>query len=264
LSRQYHIECDVGDVAPYVLLPGDPHRVPLVAALWDESHKVAENREHATYTGTYKGMPITCTSTGMGCPSTAIAIEELARCGAKTFLRMGTCAGIASYVNPGDITIFDSACRFEGTTKQYVPVEYPAVAHHEIVEAAIHTVKRMDIPYHVGTSRCVDALYANRPDANTSYNGFHQHNWDYFLDDLAKANVIAGDMESSAVMVLSRLFGLRGGALCVCVTSLTAEYAKGGELDLSKVSYHGDKISLLTRVAVNVMYQIYQNDQKNN
>jgi len=264
MSRQYHIECDVGDVAPYVLLPGDPHRVPLVAALWDESHKVAENREHVTYTGTYKGMPITCTSTGMGSPSTAIAIEELARCGAKTFLRMGTSAGIASYVNPGDITIFDSACRFEGTTKQYVPVEYPAVAHHEIVEAAIQTVKRMDIPYHVGTSRCVDALYADRPDANTSYNGFHQHNWDYFLDDLAKANVIAGDMESSAVMVLSRLFGLRGGALCVCVTSLTAEYAKGGELDLSKVPYHGDNISLLTQVAVNVMYQIYQNDQKNN
>lgn len=260
MAKQYHIECDKGDVAPYVLLPGDPHRVPMVAALWDEAHKVAENRELVTYTGTYKGMPISCTSTGMGCPSTAIAVEELARCGATTFLRMGTSAAIADYVHPGDITIFDSACRFDGTTKQYVPVEYPAVADHEIVEAAIQTVRRMGLPYHVGTSRCVDALYAMRPDPATSFNHYHQSNWDAFLPDLAKANVIAGDMESSAVLVLSRLFGLRGGALCVCVASLTDN---GGRLDMGSIQYHGDKIDLLNRTAVETLYQLYCSDQQN-
>ena len=106
-DRMYHIATLPEEVAPYVLLPGDPHRVPKMAALWDEARFIADNREHTTYTGTYKGMPITCTSTGMGCPSTAIAIEELARCGAKTLMRMGTCAGICQQVQRGDFVIFD-------------------------------------------------------------------------------------------------------------------------------------------------------------
>lgn len=261
MAKQYHIECDVGDIAPYVLLPGDPHRVSKVAALWDEAHKVAENREHVTYTGVYRGMPISCTSTGMGCPSTAIAIEELARCGAKTFLRMGTTAGISSKARFGDIIIFDSACRFDGTTKQYVRVEYPAAADHEVVEAAIQTMERYGLTYHVGTSRCVDALYADRPDPNTSFGGYHQSNWDNFLQDLERARVIAGEMESSAVLVLSRLFGLRGGAICVCVGSLTDQYKKGKTLDVSKMTYHGAaNIDLLNRTACEVIHQIYEND----
>lgn len=107
MSLMYHLKTTEEDVAPYVLLPGDPKRVPLVAGLWDEAKLIADNREHVTYTGKYKGMPISCTSTGMGCPSTAIAVEELARCGAKTFLRMGTCAAIQDFLKPGDIAIFD-------------------------------------------------------------------------------------------------------------------------------------------------------------
>jgi uridine phosphorylase len=261
MSLQYHIKASAEDIAPYVLLPGDPHRVPLVASLWDEARKIADNREHITYTGTYKGMPITCTSTGMGCPSTAIAVEELARCGAKTLLRMGTSAGISSKVKRGDITIFDSACRFEGTTKCYVPPEYPAVADHEIVEASIQVAKRMGLPYHVGTSRCIDALFSNRPDPNTSFNGYRRHDWDYFLSDLQNMNVIAGEMESAAVMVLSRIFGLRGGALCICLASLTQPNQEGKELDVSSISYDGGSIGLLNKVAVETMYQIYLNDQ---
>jgi len=259
---QYHIKTRTEDVAPYVLLPGDPHRVPLVAQLWDEARFVADNREHVTYTGTYKGMPITCTSTGMGCPSTAIAVEELARCGATTLLRMGTCAAIAKNVLEGDFTIFDSACRFEGTTKCYAPPEYPAVSHHEVVRAAIEVVKRMDIPYHVGTSRCIDGLYTNRPDHNTSFGGYRRHEWDYFLSDLQKMNVIAGEMESAAVMVLSRLFGLRGGALCICVTSLTRAFEEGGELDVNAIPYGGKAIESLNLIACETMYQIYLNDKK--
>jgi uridine phosphorylase len=259
-KKQYHTHTTSHDVAPYVLLPGDPHRVPLVAELWDEAHFVADNREHVTYTGIYRGMPITCTSTGMGCPSTAIAIEELARCGATTFLRMGTSAGILSTVKPGDLTIFDSACRFEGTTKCYAPVEYPAVAHHEIVQAAIEVAKESNLRYHVGTSRCIDALYSNRPDPNCSFNGYRRHEWDYFLSDLKNMNVIAGEMESSAVMVLSRLFGLRGGAVCICVTSLTKDFDTGGQLEITDIQYGGDTIALLNKTACDIMYHLYQND----
>lgn len=262
MSLMYHLKTTESDVAPYVLLPGDPKRVPLVASLWDEAHKVADNREHVTYTGKYKGMPITCTSTGMGCPSTAIAIEELARCGAKTFLRMGTCGSIMDTVHKGDIVIFDSACRFEGTSRQYVPEAYPAVAHHEIVRASIETAEKMGIPYHVGTSRCVDALFTNRPEINTSFGNYHPHNWDYFLDDMKQMKVLAGDMESSIVMVLSRIFGLRGGALCVCVTSLTKQFEQGGSFDYEKdISYTPDNVSKLNLIACEAMYQIYSNDQ---
>jgi uridine phosphorylase len=262
MEQMYHIKTTRADVAPYVLLPGDPHRVPLVAKLWDEAHFIADNREHVTYTGTYKGMPVTCTSTGMGCPSAAIAVEELARCGAKTLLRMGTCGGIAKNVYPGDLVIFDSACRFEGTTKCYVPTEYPAVADHEIVEGAIQVAKKMNIPYHVGISRCIDGLYTNRPEKNTSFGDYHPHSWDSFLSDLQQMNVIAGDMEGAAIMVLSRLFRIRGGALCICVTSLTEAFEKGEEFDYGKINYGGSNIENLNKIALETLYQIYLNDQK--
>ena len=263
MALMYHIKTTEKDIAPYVLLPGDPKRVPLVAQLWDKAKLIADNREHVTYTGIYKGMPITCTSTGMGCPSTAIAIEELARCGAKTFLRMGTCAGIQEYIKKGDIAIFDSACRFEGTSRQYVPMEYPAVAHHEIVQAAIETAKKLQLTYHVGTSRTSDALFANRPEPDSSFSGYHRHDWDYFLGDLKQMKVLAGDMESSIVMILSRIFGLRGGSLCVCVTNLLKQFEEGGSFDYEKdISYSKDNVEKLNYIACETIRQIYLNDNK--
>lgn len=261
-NRMYHIATLPEEVAPYVLLPGDPHRVSLMAQLWDEAHFIADNREHVTYTGTYKGMPITCTSTGMGCPSTAIAVEELAQCGAKTLMRMGTCAGISEKVQRGDFVIFDSACRFEGTTQQYIYKEYPAVAHHEIIRAAIEVAERKRVNYHVGTSRCVDALYPWRAGANPCFGGYGQEDWKQRMPSMDRAGVIAGDMESAAVMVLSRLFGLRGGCVCMCATNLMNAYRAGGQLDINSIEYGGDLIADLNMMALETMYQIYLNDQK--
>ena len=261
-GRMHHIAALPEEVAPYVLLPGDPHRVAKVAALWDEARFIADNREHVTYTGTYKGMPITCTSTGMGCPSTAIAVEELARCGAQTLMRMGTCGGINEKVQRGDFVIFDSACRFEGTTRLYAPVEYPAVAHHEVVQAAIQVARREGVNFHVGTSRCIDAIFTNRPDPNTSFGGYRLHSWDYFMEDLERMNVIAGDMESAAVMVLSRLFGLRAGCVCMCAANLLNASRSGGQTDFNDIGYGGDLEDALNRLALETMYQIYLNDQK--
>ena len=128
MSLQYHLKCKSGDIAPYVLLPGDPGRVEVVASFWDQAEKIAQNREYVTYTGTYKGAPISCTSTGIGCPSTAIALEELARIGAKTFIRIGTCGTYQDHIAVGDIAIFDSAMRLDGASHRYAPPEYPAVA----------------------------------------------------------------------------------------------------------------------------------------
>lgn len=263
MAKQYHIQCTESDVAPYVLLPGDPHRVEKVAKLMDNAHFVAENREHVTWTGLYKGMPVTCTSTGMGCPSTAIAIEELARCGAKTFLRMGTCLGIADNVQMGDVVIFDSACRFEGTTRCYAPIEYPAVADHQVVEGCISASKRLNVPYHVGTSRCIDGCFTNRPEKTTSFGGYRLHAWDDFVDDLRAMKVIAGEMESSAVMVLSRLFGLRGGALCICLAHMFKQNeGKKENLDFNTISYNNDFIARLNKIALESLYAIFENDMK--
>ena len=263
MEPMYHIRTTDQNVAPYVLLPGDPHRVPLVAAKWDTAEKIADNREHVTYTGTYKGMPITCTSTGMGCPSTAIAIEELARCGAKTLVRMGTGAAIPPEINVGDMLIIDSAYRADGTTKMYVPEGYPAVADHDIVEAMIQVAKNSGVPYHVGTSYCRDALYSNRANKNTSFGGYHPHDWDHFFEDLQQTKTMTQDMESAAVLVLSRLFGLRGGVILVNVVNFAFTDTKEKASAFSKdVHYTTDNVDRLCSMANEVMYQIYLNDQK--
>ncbi len=158
MALQYHTKLNTGDVAPYVLLPGDPKRVQVVASYWDEAHQVADNREHVTYTGTYKGMPISCTSTGMGCPSTAIAMEELARTGARTFLRIGTCGTFQDFIKNGDIIVFDSACRYDGTTDLYAPPEYPAAAHYQVINACVAAMEEAQYFYHVGTTRTADTF----------------------------------------------------------------------------------------------------------
>jgi uridine phosphorylase len=137
VARQYHIQLDEGDVAPTVLLPGDPGRVEVVARLWDEARHVATNREYVTWTGTYRGVPVSCTSTGIGAPSTSIAVEELARVGATTFLRIGTCGTFLDHVQVGDMAIFDSAVRLDGASRAYAPIEFPAVASHDVVTACI-------------------------------------------------------------------------------------------------------------------------------
>ena len=263
MDPMYHIQATDQNIAPYVLLPGDPHRVPIVASKWDTAEKIADNREHVTYTGTYKGMPITCTSTGMGCPSTAIAVEELARCGAKTIIRMGTGAAIQPHINSGDILILDSAYRDDGTTRMYVPEGYPAVADHVVVESMIQTVKEMGLPYYVGTSYCRDALYTNRANVNTSFGGYHPHSWDTFMDDLVQTKTMTMDMESAVVLVLARLFGLRGGAFLVNVMNFSKSDTKDKAANFSREAKYSTKnIDRLCSVANEIMYHLYQRDQK--
>jgi len=177
MSVQYHLKLAPGDVAPYVLLPGDPGRVPLVASLWDESREVASNREYVTFTGTYRGVPISCTSTGIGCPSTAIAMEELARVGATTFVRIGTCGTFQDRVRNGDMAIFDSATRYDGASRLYAPLEFPAVADHEIVDASIAAGEALGYPFHVGTTRSADTFYAMHPRPGSSFNHYWQAAW---------------------------------------------------------------------------------------
>ena len=200
--------------------------MPVVASFWDEAHLVADSREHVTYTGTYKGMPISCTSTGMGCPSTAIAMEELARVGAKTFLRIGTCGTFQDFIRNGDLIVFDSACRYDGTSKIYAPLEYPAAAHYQVVQACADAIRELGFPCHIGTTRSADTFFACHPRPGSSFNGYWQSSWATHFEDLKRMNVYGAEMEASIVLVLGRLWGLRAGGMayawitcCMCPTA---------------------------------------------
>lgn len=208
-SLQYHIKCGRGDVARYVLLPGDPGRVKLIASFWDEAHKVAENRQYVTYTGKIAGVDISSTSTGIGGPGTAIAVEELARCGADTFIRVGTCGGYRQDQRLGDIAIATAAVRWEGTTRQYVAIEYPAFGTPEVVMALIEAAEASGTDYHVGITKSDDILYSG-----ISFGGYSQTWMRNIEADFMRANVISAEQEASTIFTLASLFKLRAGCIC--------------------------------------------------
>ena len=259
---QYHVKLVEGDVAPYVLLPGDPKRVEVVASFWDEAHKIADNREYITYTGVYKGAPISCTSTGIGCPSTSIAMEELARVGATTFIRIGTCGAYQDNINIGDIGIFDSAARYDGASHLYAPPQFPAVATHEIISACIQAGKNLGYPYHVGTTRSADAFYAKGPHAGSSFNDFRQSDWDNHLNDIRRLNILFGEMEASVIFVLARVWGLRAGGISVVLDNaieIEELTKKQGEYNPAKLFSHSkdniEKLSLMGSEAVRILFE---------
>ena len=229
MSLQYHVKLAPGDVAPYVLLPGDPGRVPVVASYWDEAREVDRNREYVTYTGTYRGAPISCTSTGIGAPSTAIALEELARVGATTFVRIGTCGSLQARARVGDLAIFDSAARYDGASRLYAPLEFPAVADHGVVTAAIEAAGGLGVTHHVGTTLSTDVFYT--PQEGVAFGGYHQSWARETYEDARRQNALAAEMESSVVMVLARIWGLRGGAMAVVSDDVFAMVDEAGAFD---------------------------------
>lgn len=263
MSKQYHIQLDEGDCAPYVLLPGDPGRVSQVAELWEESHKVAENREYVTYSGLYKGMPITCTSTGIGATSTAIAMEELARVGAKTFLRIGTCGTFQDQVKNGDIIIFDSAARYDGASRAYAPLEFPAVAHYDVVKACIQAAELLEIPHHVGTTRTHDGLYARQPKPGGSFNNYWQSEWANHYEDLKRNNIVASENEAAVILVQAKLWGLRAGGMAVSVINVIKPSENEGSYDPQKdFDQSSQSIKRLALLGSETLKLLYEMDQK--
>jgi len=259
---QYHVKLRPGDVAPYVLLPGDPGRVPFVAKFWDEAEKIAENREYVTYTGTYKRVPISCTSTGIGCPSTAIALEELARVGATTFIRIGTCGTFQEYVANGDIVIFDSAMRYDGASHLYAPPEFPAVASHEVVRACIEAGEQLDTVCHVGTTRSADTFYACHPRPGSSFNSFWQSNWREHFEDLKRLNVVAAEMEASIILVLARAWGLRAGGISVVIDNVLKLTGDDGHFDpQAEFAHTEENVARLCRMGCEVVRILSEYDQ---
>ena len=166
ISRQYHIQVAKGEVGRYVIMPGDPGRCEKIAEYLENPVLVASNREFTTYTGMLDGEKVSVTSTGIGGPSAAIAMEELVRCGADTFVRIGTCGGMQPEVKSGDIVIATGSIRMEGTSKEYAPIEYPAVANLEVTNALVQAAKEDGCTWHTGVVQSKDAFYGqHEPEA---------------------------------------------------------------------------------------------------
>jgi uridine phosphorylase len=210
---QYHIRCRPGDVGDAVLLPGDPGRVEAIARQLDGARLIANNREFTTYTGRLDGRPVSVTSTGIGSPSTAIAVEELAAIGAKTFIRVGTTGSIQTGVGFGDLVVATAAVRDEGTTPAYIPPGYPAVADHRLVAAMLTAGERRGFRLHAGVVRSHDALY---PDLHAAAMP-RQDELQAAASMWQRAGVICNDMETSTILTLCGLRGLHGGSVLMVV-----------------------------------------------
>lgn len=211
---QPHIKCKKGDVAKIVLIPGDPARVKEIVKYWDEAQEIANNREFLTYTGKYKGIDVSATSTGIGGPSASIAIEELANIGAEIFIRIGTCGALRDNINPGDLIIPYAAVRAEGTTKEYIDPEFPAVADFDVTKCLEESAKELNFKYFKGIDRCHDAFYEhidNMLKWGNFYKDKRMSKWNYPL--------ISSEMECSTVFLVSMLRGLRAGAVLAVNTT---------------------------------------------
>jgi uridine phosphorylase len=228
-DEQYHLAVGPGDVADSVLLPGDPERVPIITDQWDDHAAVAEHREYRTATGTYEGTPISVTSTGIGAPSAAIAVEELARVDAETLIRVGSCGAIQADIDVGDLVIARGAVRQEGTSDEYVREAYPAVADHAVVAALIAAAEDLGYDYHVGLVASTDSFYAGQ--SRPGFGGFEASGSADRIAALQAANVDAFEMEASAILTLASLYGLRAGAVCaVYANRVTGEFRTEGQV----------------------------------
>jgi len=244
-DTQYHLDLRPGDVAEAVLLPGDPDRVDTIADCWDEATAVADHREYRTATGRHEGTAISATSTGIGSPSAAIAVEELARVGAETLVRVGSCGAIQPETDIGDLLITTGAVRQEGTSEEYVRPDYPAVADHAVVAALVAAAEDLGHDYHLGVTASTDSFYAGQ--SRAGFEGFRAAGADDRLDELQAAGVLGFEMEASAILTLAGLYGLRAGAVCtVYADRTTGEFRTADDQRAARVASRA--VSLLAEM----------------
>lgn len=205
---QYHLQIRPGDVGKYVILPGDPKRCAKIAAHFEDAKLIADSREFVTYTGYLDGEKVSVTSTGIGGPSASIAMEELVRCGADTFIRVGTCGGMALDVKGGDIVIATGAIRMEGTSKEYAPIEFPAVADLAIANALVCAAKKLHYTCHTGVVQCKDAFYGQHEPEKMPVSYELQNKWEAWM----RLGCKASEMESAALFVVASHLGVRCGS----------------------------------------------------
>lgn len=214
-SRQYHIQVAKGEVGRYVILPGDPKRCAKIARYFDDPVLIADNREYITYTGTIDGVKVSVTSTGIGGPSAAIALEELANCGADTFIRVGTCGGMQEEVLSGDLVIASGAIRRDGTSREYAPIEYPAVSDYGILTALYEAARNLDMRSHIGVVHCKDAFYGQHNPELLPQSGILLQKWDAYLN----MGCLASEMESATLFIVGNYRKVRTGTILLVMAN---------------------------------------------
>jgi uridine phosphorylase len=212
-ERKYHVGLAPGEVGAYVLYPGDPARTAVIAEFLDGAREVAFNREYRTFTGTVDGAAVSAVSSGMGGPSVAVGMEELRELGVHTFLRVGTCGGAQPQIKVGDLVIATGAVRTEGTADAYVPKEFPAIAHYDVVTALLEAARAEAAPHHLGIIRGVDALYSDLLPDSMPDPARHRDE----LQAWSRAGVLANDMESATLFTVAAVRRVRAGSLLLCV-----------------------------------------------
>lgn len=238
-GKQYHTGVGPQDIGRYVILPGDPKRCAKIAEHFDNPVLIADSREYVTYTGTIDGVKVSVTSTGIGGPSAAIAIEELSKCGADTFLRVGTCGGMQEHVLGGDIVIASGAIRMEGTSREYAPIEYPAVPDVKIMNAMIRAAERKGIRHHVGVVQCKDSFFGQHEPEVMPVSYELQNKWEAWI----RMGCLASEMESAALFIAGSFLRVRVASCFLVVAN--QERAKKG---LSNEQVHDTELAITTAV----------------
>ena len=218
-SRQYHIQVAAGEVGRYVILPGDPKRCEAIARHFENPMLIADHREYVTYTGTLDGVPVSVCSTGIGGPSAAIALEELTQCGADTFLRVGTCGGMQRNVLSGDLVVATGAIRMEGTSKEYAPIEYPAVPDLEVTLALRDAARRLGLRCHAGVVECKDSFYGQHSPERMPVSYALQNKWRAWL----RMGALASEMESAALFIAGAYLRVRVGSVLLVMANQERE-----------------------------------------
>lgn len=217
-ERPVHLGATAEDVGGYAIIAGDPGRIPAIAALFEDPREVSTARGFAIWTGTLFGVKVSAVSHGIGSPSAAIVMEELAQLGVHTVIRCGTCGGLQRFVRPGDVIVSTSCIRDEGTSRSYCPIEFPAVAEPAVVVASLTAAKRLGVHTHVGVTHCKDAFYSELP-GYTVVEKSNSERWKAFED----GGAIATEMEASALYIVGHLRHMRTGVVLACVGTTVGE-----------------------------------------
>lgn len=218
-GEQYHIGLKEGDVGKYIILPGDPKRCKKIAEYFDDPKLVADKREFTTYTGYLNGVKVSVTSTGIGGSSASIAMEELVNIGAENFIRVGTCGGIDTNVKGGDIVIATGAIRMEGTSKEYAPIEFPAVANLDITNALVQSAKTLGFNFHTGVVQCKDSFYGQHNPDRMPVNYELLNKWEAWK----KMGCLASEMESAALFIVGSFLRVKVGSVFLTVANQERE-----------------------------------------
>lgn len=249
-GEQYHIGLNKGDVGEYVILPGDPKRCQKIAAYFDNAELIADRREFTTYTGYLNGTKVSVTSTGIGGPSASIALEELVNIGAKTFIRVGTCGGIDTNVKGGDIVIATGAIRMEGTSKEYAPIEFPAIANLDVINSLVNASKKLNYEYHTGVVQCKDSFYGQHSPDKMPVNYELLNKWEAWK----KMGTLASEMESAALFIVGSFLKVKVGSVFLTVANQERE-----KLNLENPVVHDTDKAIKT--AIEALKILIENDK---